>query len=70
MFLASERGLNDGAGNEIRTRDLNLGKSGFVYDYLQLPKCPYYLTGNAFSLIIVYKIEYVKSLVAPIVPPV
>ncbi len=45
-----------GAGNEIRTRDLNLGKSGFYYDYLQLPKCSYYLTGNAFSPIIEYKI--------------
>ena len=59
-----------GAGNEIRTRDLNLGKSGFYYVYHQLLKCSNYLPGNAFSLIIEYKIGYVKSLVAPVVPPV
>ena len=52
--------LKTGAGNEIRTRDLNLGKIGFYYVYHQLPKCPYYLTGNVFSNIIEYKIEYVK----------
>ena len=49
-----------GAGNEIRTRDLNLGKIGFYYDLPSPINGSNLLIGNAFSPIVVYKIEYVK----------